>query len=134
MIVGLGLSARSARQTIGQQQSQIDSSRRHAAGLTRRLADGEVHIRAMQSEVERRDRRIEAAGAERRDLLDEQLASERSTHVAVTKLHGRLKSAAEARVAAVRAQLDVSLARSPVPTPAEPPGSSTPPHKDGPSP
>lgn len=134
VVVGFGLVTRSARRTIGRQQSQIDTSRQHAARLTQRLVDGEAHIQTMRSEVERGERRLGAARAVRRDMLDEQLAAEKRTHYAVTKLQYRLKSAAEARVAAVRAQLDVSLASAPVPTPAEPPGSNTPPRDDGSSP
>lgn len=133
VIVGLGVVAESTRGTIGRQQVQIDSARQHAARLTKRLVDGEAHIQTMQFQVERTDERLRATRAGRGAMLDELLDTERGKYDAVAKLRHRLKSAAEARVAAVRAQLDVSLASAPVPTPALPPGPNTAPD-DGPSP
>lgn len=130
VVVGLGLAARSARDTIGRQQARIDSARQHAQRLTKQPVDGEAHVQAMQDQIERTQEQLQTARADRRNRLDDQLATEKENYAAVAKLQHRLKVGAEARVAAIRAKLDVSLAAAPVPTPALMPGENAPPPPD----
>lgn len=134
VVVGLALAARSTRDTIGRQQARIDSARQHAGSLTRRLVDGEAHVQAVQAQIERTEQQLQTARADRRMGLDEMLATEKDKYAAVAKLQHRLKVGAEARVAAVRAELDLSLAAAPVPTPALSPGSNAPPGGSAPPP